>query len=136
MHEHPTWFYGPSGQSKIFHKGETVPAGWHDHPSKVITAEKTGSKPMPPETDQISAAQRGSAPVHAKNDATGEATGGKPAKKETTDVSNTLDAAGWPFDSALHAATQTKTKDGLWRMKVGVSRPEPKAGFPKPALDL
>lgn len=47
-----------------------------------------------------------------------------------------LDAAGWPFDATLHAATQTKTKDSLWRMKVGVKRPAPKPGFPKPVLDL
>lgn len=52
------------------------------------------------------------------------------------DQSNTLDAAGWPFDATLHAATQTKTQNGLWRMKVGVSRPVPKEGFPKPVLDL
>lgn len=45
-----------------------------------------------------------------------------------------LDVAGWPFDPALHAATKTKTSAGLWRMKVGASRPEPKPGFPK--LDL
>jgi hypothetical protein len=25
----------------------------------------------------------------------------------------------------LHAATKSKTKAGLWRMKVGVARPEP-----------
>lgn len=47
-----------------------------------------------------------------------------------------LDAAGWPFDAALHAATQTKTQNSLWRMKVGVKRPNPKPGFPKPVLDL
>jgi hypothetical protein len=41
-----------------------------------------------------------------------------------------LDAGGWPWDASLHASTKGKTKDGLWRMKVGVSRPDPKPGFP------
>jgi hypothetical protein len=36
-----------------------------------------------------------------------------------------VDAAGTAFDPALHAATKSKTKAGLWRMKVGVARPAP-----------
>jgi hypothetical protein len=36
-----------------------------------------------------------------------------PAK--TGDQSNTLDAHGWAWDPKLHAATQSMTKDGLWR---------------------
>jgi len=46
-------------------------------------------------------------------------------------VSGEVDAAGWPWDESLHASTKGTTKDGLWRMKVGVSRPAPKPGFPK-----
>lgn len=42
----------------------------------------------------------------------------------------TVDAHGWPWDPELHASTKGTTKDGLWRMKVGVSRPDPKPGFP------
>lgn len=42
-----------------------------------------------------------------------------------------IDAAGWPWSPDLHASTKGMTKDGLWRMKVGVSRPDPKPGFPK-----
>lgn len=42
-----------------------------------------------------------------------------------------VDAAGWPWSPELHASTKGKTKDGLWRMKVGVARPDPKPGFPK-----
>lgn len=42
-----------------------------------------------------------------------------------------LDTAGWPWDPALHASTKGTTKEGLWRMKVGVSRPDPKPGYPK-----
>jgi hypothetical protein len=46
-----------------------------------------------------------------------------------------LDADGHAYDPKLHAATQSKTKDGLWRMKVGVKRPDPAPGYPLP-LDL
>jgi hypothetical protein len=41
-----------------------------------------------------------------------------------------VDAHGHPWSADLHAATKGKTKDGLWRMKVGVSRPAPLPGFP------
>lgn len=40
------------------------------------------------------------------------------------------DAHGHPWSAELHASTKGKTKDGLWRMKVGVSRPAPLPGFP------
>lgn len=53
----------------------------------------------------------------------------------TTDASPSdveVDAHGWPWSEELHASTKGTTKDGLWRMKVGVSRPDPKPGFPKP----
>lgn len=45
--------------------------------------------------------------------------------------SGEIDAAGWPWSPELHASTKGVTKDGLWRMKIGVSRPAPKPGFPK-----
>ena len=41
-----------------------------------------------------------------------------------------VDAAGVAFDPALHAASRSFTSKGLWRMKVGVKRPE------APTLDL
>jgi hypothetical protein len=41
-----------------------------------------------------------------------------------------IDAHGHPWSAELHASTKGKTKDGLWRMKVGVSRPDPLPGFP------
>lgn len=57
-----------------------------------------------------------------------------PGPSVTTDASlsddGTVDAAGWPWSADLHAATKGTTKDGLWRMKVGVARPDPKPGFP------
>lgn len=43
----------------------------------------------------------------------------------------TLDAAGWPWSADMHASTKGLTKEGLWRMKVGVSRPAAKEGSPK-----
>jgi hypothetical protein len=41
-----------------------------------------------------------------------------------------IDAHGWPWSADMHASTKGKTKEGLWRMKVGVTRPDPKPGFP------
>lgn len=51
----------------------------------------------------------------------------------TTDASLSdaeIDAHGHPWSADMHASTKGKTKDGLWRMKVGVSRPDPLPGFP------
>jgi hypothetical protein len=134
MNDFPAWYYGPEGQQQVFQRAEDVPEGWQDHPSKVITAAKTGSKPQEPKVDKIPAAQRGAAPVTAGSNATAQQTGGKAV--ETGDQSNTLDAHGWAWDPQLHAATQSKTSAGLWRMRVGVSRPAPKEGFPKPTQPL
>lgn len=53
----------------------------------------------------------------------------KSAKEGVTP--GTIDAHGHPWSADLHASTGTKTKDGLWRMKLGVSRPDPLPGFPK-----
>jgi hypothetical protein len=51
-----------------------------------------------------------------------------PGPSATTTVSpsdgSEVDAAGVPWDANRHAATKSKTKAGLWRMKVGVNRPE------------
>lgn len=43
--------------------------------------------------------------------------------------SGEVDAGGWPWSADLHASTKGKTKDGYWRMKVGVTRPADKPGF-------
>jgi hypothetical protein len=110
----PAWFYGPNNQAEIFTAESQVPAGWQDHPSKVT--EKPKPAPAP-------AAATKANPGDNQGGGTGDATG-------------VLDADGWPFDPNMHAATQSKTKAGLWRMKVGVSRPAPKPGFPAAPLDL
>jgi hypothetical protein len=124
----PAWFYGPNNQSDTFSSPEEVPAGWVDHPSLV-----------PPEK-VITPARTGSAPAAAPATVTG---GGSTSRAQTGagsaapgDQSNTLDAAGWPWDADLHSATKSMTKAGLWRMKVGVERPASKEGYPKPVLDL
>jgi len=44
-------------------------------------------------------------------------------------VDGEVDAHGHPWNAELHAATKGKTKDGLWRMKVGVARPDAVEGF-------
>ena len=54
--------------------------------------------------------------------------GSVPSAPESTD--DTVDAHGWPWAADMHASTRTMTKEGLWRMKVGVTRPDPKPGFP------
>jgi len=55
-----------------------------------------------------------------------------PVTASTVDTgSPEVDAHGHPWSELLHAATKGTTKDGLWRMKVGVTRPAPMPGFPK-----
>ena len=41
-----------------------------------------------------------------------------------------LDSDGHPWSADLHAGTKGKTKEGLWRMKPGVNRPDPAPGYP------
>lgn len=53
--------------------------------------------------------------------------GGSPAPSGPATAGPTgveLDAAGVPWDANKHAGTKAKVKSGLWRMKVGVTRPD------------
>ena len=59
--------------------------------------------------------------------------GAAPAAPVASTGTEELDADGWPWSADLHAASKGKTGQGLWRMKVGVTRPAPKT--PQP-LDL
>jgi hypothetical protein len=102
----PRWFYGPQGKSNVFDSVEAVPAGWKDHPSKL--SEKDAEKV-----------------IQAQPLATAATTA---AASQTSN----LDAHGWPFDPAMHDASETKTAAGLWKLKPGQSRPDPKPGFPAP----
>ena len=72
------------------------------------------------------------APSPAKTPEPAPAAGGEaaPAVDAGPDVSGEIDAGGHPWSADLHASTKGKTKDGFWRMKVGVSRPDPKPGYP------
>ena len=67
----------------------------------------------------------------------------RPATKEPVSQTSTptptksdiaeLDAHGHPWSADLHSPTKSKTTAGLWRMKVGATRPDPAPGYP---LDL
>lgn len=61
----------------------------------------------------------------------GSAGTGPSATSDASPSDGEIDAHGHPWNADLHASTKGKTKDGLWRMKVGVSRPDPLPGFPK-----
>lgn len=54
-------------------------------------------------------------------------TGGVNAPADNAEI----DAHGYPWNEDMHASTKGKTKDGLWRMKVGITRPDPLPGFPR-----
>lgn len=91
--------------------------------ASVAVASDTGKSPAPIIAEVV--------PVVAQSADTVEAS---PAAVEVSD-DGTLDAHGWPWSDDLHASTKGVTKDGLWRMKVGVSRPDPKPGFPMSSAD-
>ena len=57
--------------------------------------------------------------------------GSAPSAGETAseNTDGEVDAGGWSWSADLHASTKGKTKDGYWRMKVGVTRPADKPGF-------
>lgn len=98
--EWPKFMFAAGGKQQVFDKAEDVPAkGWYETPQEADAAERGGKAPTPAPTPSPGAAAASE----------GE-----------------IDAAGWPWDPSLHAATKTKTAAGLWRMKVGVARPEPK----------
>jgi hypothetical protein len=99
--------------------------------SAALSAGKPSPKPSPTGdggasqgTEQSSENTGGSAESGASA-GTGPAatTGASPSDGE-------IDAHGHPWSAELHASTKGKTKDGLWRMKVGVTRPDPLPGFP------
>lgn len=93
-------------------------------------AGKPATEPKPNTTTEKPASGDGPQATALK-DAGFEAAGAAAGDAAPAGDANEVDAAGWPWSADLHAATKGKTKDGLWRMKVGVSRPDPKPGFPK-----
>lgn len=96
----PAWFNGPKGESTIFDSAEEVPTGWTSGAEKQSIK---GAKAAPAKTPEK-----------------------QPEKQPEKTPAGDVDAEGHAFDPALHAATKSKTKAGLWRMKVGVARPAAK----------
>lgn len=117
----PQWATGPNGEGQSFDTAEDVPAGW-----SVGGKTKGGAKPDPVNTENNRAAAVDNAGPAIPPTNNGQ-DGSESAGAET-------DAAGVAWNPDLHAATKNKTKAGLWRMKVGVTRPEGQ-GEPK-TLDL
>lgn len=113
--EWPAWYNGPNGETKVFQAADEVPAGWttgaEKSPAPGAQPAKAAPPPPPPAASKPPVAP----------------------KAATTDD---LDAHGHPWTADLYAPTKTKTSAGLWRMKVGKSRPAPLPGFPKPVTPL
>lgn len=149
----PAWRFGPNNQSLIVNSEDETPAGFVDHPSKlddfvepgavttpIVSANgpvseksvaKVKSEPTQTQTPPAVAAKSGVG-GEGKTPATGDT-----ASQTTGEASgNTaeLDAYGHPYDANIHAASRSKTKAGLWRLKgVGAKRAAPAPGYP---LDL
>lgn len=142
----PSWRYGPKGEAAVFESEADVPKGWEDHPSKhgfepgggvgtivapanttttAAEAAKSTEAKSQTHTDPAISAQSGVGGA-------GQPASGQAPKSPSADKAE-LDADGHSYDPTLHAATKSKTKDGKWRMKVGVKRPDPAPGYP---LDL
>jgi len=111
----PSWRYGPKGEADVFASASDVPAGWKEHPSEF------GGKPAPAAAPMASTSTASPTPPAAP-------------VAPVAPVSNPdIDRDGHPWSADLHASSKSRTKDDLWRMKVGVSRPAPLEGYPKPA---
>lgn len=149
----PSWRYGPNGQSVIVNSEDETPEGFSKTRDKSDTGTKTAVAPTNGTVSAEEASKTTDAVSRASTDVqkaakagvggAGETVPPGQAKPSTADESSgadpstiTLDADGHAYDPKLHAATKSKTKAGLWRMKVGVARPKPAPGFPKPPLDL
>lgn len=150
----PAMRYGPGGATVIVNNDEETPKGYVDHPSKLkddapAEGTKTAVAPSNSTTSAAEAAktteaksQTATDPAKAATSGVGGAgnnpgSGSGPAKSDESSGADpskaTLDAHGHVYDPSLHAGTGSKTKAGLWRMKVGVKRPDPAPGYP---LDL
>lgn len=129
MQKWPSWRYGPNGAAEIFNSEDDVPKGWHDHPSKIITPESTGSKPITPTINKIPASETGGAPIDVSNPA-GDDAAAAALRASAGDVSSTLDTDGQAWDGEVNTPDQAKDSDGRWTMIEGKDRPEPKPGYP------
>ena len=141
----PSWRYGPNGESVIVNSEDETPKGFSAERDKGSAAEGTKTAVQPPNstTSAEKASKTTDAVSRASTDVAKAAKAGvggagtsSPAPAKPTGNKAEIDADGHAYDPALHAATKSKTKADLWRMKVGVARPAPAPGFPKPPLDL
>lgn len=94
---------GPNGETEIVNSEAETKPGWTLPGGKTKGASKPKVEPT---------------------STTAPATPKTPASPAPQLVGDEFDAAGTAWNPALHAATRTKTKAGLWRMRVGVTRPE------------
>jgi len=81
----------------------------------------------------VNAAPASPAPTAAAPSAAAEQSGSAAEASQgatETVADGEVDTGGWPWSADLHASTKGKTKEGYWRMKVGVTRPSDKPGFP------
>lgn len=81
----------------------------------------------------VNAAPAAPAPTAAAPSAAAEQSGSAAEASQgatETVADGEVDTGGWPWSADLHASTKGKTKEGYWRMKVGVTRPADKPGFP------
>lgn len=147
--EFPAWRYGPDGAAVIVNSEDETPKGFSAERDKGLAnagtrtavAPSNGAVSAEKASKTTDAVSRASTDV-AKAAKAGVGGAGKTPPAATTKTAPTgtdnaeLDADGHAYDPELHAGTGSKTKAGLWRMKVGVSRPAPAPGYPKPVLDL
>lgn len=89
--------------------------------------------PAPAPASKPAAQPEGDGPQATALKASGSDAAAAAADDAGSGDAGVVDAHGHPWSADLHAATKGQTKDGLWRMKVGVSRPAPLPGFPKDA---
>lgn len=108
----PAWYFGPDGESKIFTSIDDVPEGWLDHPSKHESGEGI-------DADKLGATGSDGEPVVSTNE-----------------EGEHIDASGWAWDAGRNVTSKAQTRDGLWLLKPGQSRPAPKPGFPKEPVKL
>lgn len=81
----------------------------------------------------IAVSEKPSAPVPAAAEPSASAAEASPnaAKADEASGGVEIDAHGHPWSAEMHTGTKGKTKEDLWRMKPGVSRPDPLPGYPK-----
>ncbi len=141
----PSWRYGPNGAAVVVNSEDETPKGFSKTRDKsnagtqtAVASPNAGTSPekAAKTTDAVSRASTDVAKA-AKAGVGGAGDSGEVVKtKPVTSDPAEIDADGHAYNSDLHAATKSKTKAGLWRMKVGVARPDAAPGFPKPPLDL